>query len=72
MGFSRQEHWSGLPFPSPGGLPDPGMWGLYRRATRKPSVKEVHPQLPQQAIKVLLSSTTDVYETGFFETPQPE
>ena len=25
MGFSRQEHWSGLPFPSPGDLPDPGM-----------------------------------------------
>ena len=25
MGFSRQEHWSGLPFPSPGVLPDPGM-----------------------------------------------
>ena len=25
MGFSRLEHWSGLPFPSPGGLPDPGM-----------------------------------------------
>ena len=22
-GFSRQEHWSGLPFPSPGNLPDP-------------------------------------------------
>ena len=22
-GFSRQEHWSGLPFPSPGDLPDP-------------------------------------------------
>ena len=21
--FSRQEHWSGLPFPSPGDLPDP-------------------------------------------------
>ena len=21
MGFSRQEHWSGLPFPSPGDLP---------------------------------------------------
>ena len=39
MGFSRQEYWSGLPFPSPGGLPDPGMepaspafgrWILYR------------------------------------------
>ena len=23
MGFSRQEHWSGLPFPSPGDLPEP-------------------------------------------------
>ena len=22
---SRQEHWSGLPFPSPGHLPDPGI-----------------------------------------------
>ena len=22
MGFSRQEYWSGLPFPSPGDLPD--------------------------------------------------
>ena len=25
MGFSRQEHWSGLPFPSPGDLPDAGI-----------------------------------------------
>ena len=25
MGFSRQEHWSGLPFPSPGNLPDSGI-----------------------------------------------
>ena len=25
MGFSRQEHWSGLPFPSPEDLPDPGI-----------------------------------------------
>ena len=25
MGFSRQEYWSGLPFPFPGNLPDPGM-----------------------------------------------
>ena len=24
MGFSRKEHWSGLSFPSPGNLPDPG------------------------------------------------
>ena len=25
MGFSRQEYWSGLPFPSSGDLPDPGI-----------------------------------------------
>ena len=25
MGFSRQEYWSELPFPSPGTLPDPGI-----------------------------------------------
>ena len=25
MGFPRQEYWSGLPFPSPGDLPDSGI-----------------------------------------------
>ena len=25
MEFSRKEYWSGLPFPSPGDLPDPGI-----------------------------------------------
>ena len=25
MGFSRQEYWSGVPFPSPGDRPDPGI-----------------------------------------------
>ena len=25
MGFSRQEYWSGLPFPSPGDIPNPGI-----------------------------------------------
>ena len=25
MGFSRQEHWTGSPFPSPGDLPNPGI-----------------------------------------------
>ena len=31
MGFSRQEYWSGLPFPSPGDLPDSGIepWLLH-------------------------------------------
>ena len=25
LGFSRQEYWSGLPLPSPGDLPNPGI-----------------------------------------------
>ena len=25
MGFSRQEYWSGFPYPPPGELPDPGV-----------------------------------------------
>ena len=41
MGFPRQEYWNGLPFPSPGNLPDPGIEpmspalqeDLYHRAT---------------------------------------
>ena len=39
MGFSRQEYWCGLPFPSPGDLPDPGMesWSLILQADTLPS-----------------------------------
>ena len=33
MEFSRQEYWSGLPFPSPGDLPDPG------REARSPALQ---------------------------------
>ena len=29
MGFSKQEDWSGFPFPSPGGLPDPGIEPMF-------------------------------------------
>ena len=35
MGFSRQEYWSGLPFPSPGDLPNPGI------EPRSPALQEV-------------------------------
>ena len=39
MGFSRQEHWNGLPFPSPGDLPDPGieLWSPALQADSSPS-----------------------------------
>ena len=29
MGFFRQRHWSGLPFPSPEDFPDPGIEPMY-------------------------------------------
>ena len=29
MGFPRQEYWNGLPFPSPGDLPNPGIKPWY-------------------------------------------
>ena len=46
LGFTRQQYWSGLPFPSPGDLPDWGdqicisctrRWVLYRWATEIPA-----------------------------------
>ena len=39
MGFSRQECWSGLPFPSPGNLPDPGIkpWSPALQADSSPT-----------------------------------
>ena len=50
MGFSRQEYWSGLPFPSPGDLPDPGIEprspGLQADAlpSEPPGIFRVHPK----------------------------
>ena len=39
MEFSRQEYWSGLPLPSPGDLPDPGIepWSPALQADALPS-----------------------------------
>ena len=48
VGFSRQEYWSGLPFPSPGNLPDPGIkatslaWQV-DSLPLSPPVKPLHP-----------------------------
>ena len=61
MGFSRQEYWSGLPFLSPGDLPDPGIEpgspalaaGFF---TAEPSGKPVYPVF------------FFLYEKGYVET----
>ena len=38
MGFSRQEYWSGLPFPSPGDLPDPGIESGFLPRSKRPLI----------------------------------
>ena len=45
MGFSRQEYWSGLPFPSPGDLPNPG-------------IKPTSLKSPALAVRFFTTSTT--------------
>ena len=46
MGFSRQEFWSGFPFPSPGDLPDPGIKSV------SPALQAVSLSLSHQEVKV--------------------
>ena len=56
MGFSSQEDWSGLPCPSPGDLPDPGMEPLSLASTcisRKVPGKPVGNQSPQPDLQDL-------------------
>ena len=45
MGFSRQEYWSGLPLPSPGDLPDPGIKpvSLVSPLKQRATTKKVEP-----------------------------
>ena len=47
MEFSRQEYWSGLPFPSPGDLLDPGIepWSLALQADALPSEPPGNPTI---------------------------
>ena len=63
MGFSRQEYWSALPFPSPGDLPDPGIepWSpalqadsLLTELQGKPPREP--PTLPTMSLGAMLSS----------------
>ena len=52
MGFSRQEYGSGLPFLSPGDLPDPGI------EPRSPSLKEdAIPSEPPGKIVLMVAQT---------------
>ena len=52
MGFSRQEYWSGLPFPSPGDLPNP----------------EIEPGSPALQVDSLPAEPPGNYETENVDT----
>ena len=54
MGFSRQEYWSGLPFPSPGDLPDPGIepWSLTLQGDTLPSEAAGKPSMRVEFFKI--------------------
>ena len=53
MGFSRQEYWSGVPLPSPGDLPDPGI------EPRSPTLQtDTLPSEPQRKLWALDPSIT--------------
>ena len=53
MGFSRQEYWSGVPFPSPGHLLDPGI-ELESPARQVDSLPLSHQGSPEKTGEVIL------------------
>ena len=54
MDFSGQEYWSGLPFPTPGNLPDPGI----------ETVSPATPASPPLAGKFSTTVPPEAQETG--------
>ena len=56
MGFSRQGYWSGLPFPSPEDLPDPGIepWSLASQADSLPLELQGSPSMRDECYCVVV------------------
>ena len=59
MGFSKQEYWSGLPFPSPGDLPNPGI-ELGSSALQADSLT---PEVPGSEVEVKSLSRVRLFAT---------
>ena len=64
MGFSRQEYWSGLPFPSPGDLPDPRIEPR-SPALQADSLPSEPPGKPILLVNVLIYRQTYFCKDGF-------
>ena len=82
MGFSRQEYWGGLPFPTPGDIPDPGIesWSLLSSAlaggfftTGPPGKYPLSQQLLLISVKfpVNLSGQTHAHMCMYMHTHTP-
>ena len=75
MGFPRQEYWIGLPFPSPGDLPDPGIEPTSpalagRFFTTEPpgkALEEYYPQMRTTGINRHPQSCLLVYFVSFLK-----
>ena len=66
MGFSRQEYWSGLPFPSPGDPPDPGI-KLGFPHCRQTLYRLSHQGSPKEKWKFQLTNITGNFKDGWIQ-----
>ena len=75
MGFSWQEHWSGLPFPSQGDLPKPGIepWSPALQADSLPTELQGSPCLslgiPQKSLEVVLLKGEAAWTINSYQIP---
>ena len=74
MGFPRQEYWSGLPFPSPGDLPDlgikptfPALAGKFFTAELPGKLSERRQQIKKKIANTHFNEPITVYESGTWE-----
>ena len=65
LGFFRQEYWSGLPFPPPGGLPEPGIKPTLPASPvlQVSSLLLSHPGSPSASLVLSVCETTRIYCT---------
>ena len=68
MGFSRQEYWSGSPFPTPGDLPDPGIKCTFLSLLPNPGMEPA--SLVSRALAGRFFSTSATSEASKSTTPQ--
>ena len=64
--FSRQGYWSGLPFPSPGDLPNPGIKPGSPALQADSSPTELQGKLPQSDKQLILRHQQDIWEFFWF------